>query len=296
MIKTNDIHIRDPFVVPVMEDKTYYLFGTTDENCLKGPGVGFNCFKSKNLSDWEGPFQTFFPPESFWGKENFWAPEIYCFNSRYYMFASFKAETIRRATHILVSDSIIGPYLPLTESPQTPPEWECLDGTLFIDCDGDPWIVFCREFIQIKDGSICATRLSSDLKQTQGETFMLFMATDAPWVCDWPEKKGFYVTDGPFLHHLSDGTLIMLWSSFGKNGYSLGVARSETGKITGPWIQEQEPLWREDGGHGMIFKTFDNHLIMTLHTPNTWGKERPAFLKIKETKKQGLIILKNIAS
>ncbi len=134
MIKTNDIHMRDPFIVPVMEDKIYYLFGTTDKNCLKGPGVGFNCFKSRNLSDWEGPFKTFSPPENFWGKENLWAPEVHYFNSLYYMFASFKAETIRRATHILVSDNIIGPYIPLTESPQTPAEWECLDGTLFIDC------------------------------------------------------------------------------------------------------------------------------------------------------------------
>ena len=33
----------------------------------------------------------------------------------------------------------------------------------------------------------------------------------------------------------------------------MGVARSTTGSVLGPWVQQDEPLWARNGGHGMIF-------------------------------------------
>ena len=36
MIKTGDIQIRDPFVLPEPQERAYYLFGTTDVNCWDG--------------------------------------------------------------------------------------------------------------------------------------------------------------------------------------------------------------------------------------------------------------------
>ena len=63
----------------------------------------------------------------------------------------------------------------------------------------------------------------------------------------------------------------------------MGIARSETGNITGPWYQAAEPLWAKDGGHGMIFRGFDGRLFVTFHSPNTTPKERPIFVEIEET-------------
>ena len=63
----------------------------------------------------------------------------------------------------------------------------------------------------------------------------------------------------------------------------MGIARSETGHVTGPWHQAAEPLWAKDGGHGMIFRTFDGRLLVTFHIPNTTPKERPFFVEIEET-------------
>lgn len=62
----------------------------------------------------------------------------------------------------------------------------------------------------------------------------------------------------------------------------MGIARSETGDVTGPWRQEAEPLWAEDGGHGMIFRLFDARLMLTFHRPNNTPKERPVFVEIEE--------------
>jgi arabinan endo-1,5-alpha-L-arabinosidase len=91
-----------------------------------------------------------------------------------------------------------------------------------------------------------------------------------------------YVTDGPFLHRTEAGSLLMLWSSAGENGYTLGVARSESGRVEGPWSQQPEPLWSDDGGHGMIFRSFDGQLWMALHGPNITPQERPLFIPIRE--------------
>ena len=95
-------------------------------------------------------------------------------------------------------------------------------------------------------------------------------------------KFPVYVTDGPFLHRTANGVLLMLWSSFGSKGYAMGIARSSSGSVQGPWTQESEPLWAEDGGHGMIFRTFDGGLRLTFHTPNDSPNERAVFWKIEE--------------
>ena len=288
-MKTNDIQIRDPFVVPIEEEGIYYLFGTTDANAWAGKGKGFDCYKSNDLLEWDGPIPAFRPPPAFWATTNFWAPEVHPFRGRFYMFASFKAERQYRGTQILVSDSIAGPYSPLTDGPITPPDWECLDGTLHVDRDGHPWIVFCHEWVQVHNGAVYAMRLSPDLKQAVGRPVFLFNASEGAWVLhpEWPKEGATrrfpdYVTDGPFLYRLASGSLIILWSSMGSKGYAMGIARSQTGDVTGPWRQEVEPLWAEDGGHGMVFRTFDGRLMLTFHRPNNTPEERPVFVEIEE--------------
>ncbi|MFH1709374.1 MAG: family 43 glycosylhydrolase [Planctomycetota bacterium] len=153
-----------------------------------------------------------------------------------------------------------GSFTPLTEGPITPADWECLDGTLHVDAAGAPWIVFCHEWVQVHNGAMYAMQLSPDLKQPAGRPVFLFNASEAPWVKRpaWPDDKAMfrfptYITDGPFLYRTGKGILLMLWSSVGGKGYAMGVARSESGGVTGPWRQDAAPLWAEDGGHGMIF-------------------------------------------
>ncbi|MCB8947874.1 MAG: family 43 glycosylhydrolase [Ardenticatenaceae bacterium] len=297
-MKTSDIQIRDPYIYANQQEKMYYMFGTTDKNCWRGPGQGFDCYKSKDLQEWEGPIPAFRPSDHFWGKENFWAPEVHRFNGQFYMFATFIAEQRYRATQILTAPDVFGPYVPLTENPITPDNWQCLDGTLHVDESGDPWLVFCHEWVQIHNGSVYAMRLSHDLKRAVERPYLLFHASEAPWVkqTGWPEPGGkyhfpTYVTDGPFLHRLTDGTLLMLWSSIGNKGYAMGVCRSESGHILGPWQQLPDPIWAEDGGHGMIFQTFAGQLMLTFHSPNRTPDERAIFVAIEE--KNGRIQLQS---
>jgi hypothetical protein len=275
----SDIQIRDPFLVADPATGLHYLFGSTDRDIWSGPGTGFDAYRSADLATWEGPFEAFRAAPGFWGTTQFWAPEVHRFAGRWFMFATFADADGRRGTQILVADLLPGPFLPWSDGPVTPRGWQCLDGTLYVDRDGDPWIVFCHEWTQLGDGAVVAQRLSADLARAVGKPITLFHATAAPWTRAMPGAKTgsgspAYVTDGPFLFRLDDGTLAMLWSGFGEHGYALGVAVSAGGDIAGPWSQRAEPLWSEDGGHGMVLRLADGGLALTLHQPNTTPDER----------------------
>jgi beta-xylosidase len=284
VINRKDIHIRDPFIVSVKEEEKYYLYGTTDKNCWSGKATGFDAYSSSDLEEWEGPITVFRPNEGFWADENFWAPEIYCYKNKYYMFASFKAKEKCRGTQILVADSCRGPFIPHSDGPVTPENWECLDGTLYVDENEQAWMIFCHEWVQVHDGEICAIKLSPNLEKAIDKPIILFKASDAPWSRGFTDNEGNeqYVTDGPFIYKAQNGELLMLWSTSGHEGYTIGIARSETGDILGPWRQDEIPLFSKDGGHGMLFKTFENKLMLTIHAPNETPNERPVFFELQE--------------
>lgn len=276
-MKINEIFMRDPFLY--VEDGVGYLVGTTDHTAWSGMATGFLGYKTKDLINFEGPFVLFKRDDSFWADENFWAPELHKYNGKYYLIASFKKQGVHRASQILVSDTPLGPFKPL-EKPFTPSNWECLDATLFEE-NGKLYTIFSHEWTQIKDGEICLAELANDLTSINGEVKTLFKASSAPWVRPAQEAKDCYVTDGPFVYKLSNGKLLMLWSSQGEEGYAMGMAISENG-IKGPWKHLQEPIYKKDGGHGMIFD-FNGKTYISLHHPNSpFLSERPHFFEVKE--------------
>lgn len=166
----------------------------------------------------------------------------------------------------------------------TPPEWDAIDGTLYIDEEGQPWMVFVHEWISTDDnvGRMAVAKLSADLTKLVSEPKEIFRADTPAWAKD-------RVTDGCFLHHVN-GKLIMIWSNFDKDGYCVGVAKSKNGKIDGEWIQEETLLYSkeiggQDGGHGMLFKDLNGQTYLTLHSPNTATnevKEHVVFIPVVE--------------
>jgi hypothetical protein len=200
------------------------------------------------------------------------------------MFATFKPIEGRRGTAVLKTKSLAEPFTPWSDGPVTPAEWEWLDGTLYVDGHTQPWMVFCHEWQQVIDGEICLLPLSADLKVATGEPELLFRASEAAWASPLQGRTVTgYVTDGPNLYTAKNGTLLMLWSSFGPDRkYRIGVAVSQSGHIHGPWKQLPEPLYAADGGHGMIFSSMEGQLYLTVHTPNDTPNERPIFIHIIE--------------
>lgn len=294
MLSRNEIQIRDPFIFTCPEERNYYLFGTTDRNPWNSRGSGFDAYISRDLENFQGPFRVFSGSPDFWGTHDFWAPELHFYKNRYYLFASFTSETQRRGTQILVSDSILGPFHPLINRAVTPESWECLDGTFHVDESGNPWIVFCHEWVQVNDGAVYTAPLTEDLCALKGEPHLLFTASRAPWTRSLERRDGSgirdaRVTDGPFLHRQKDGQLVMLWSSLAEQGYAMGCALSESGDIRGPWRLNSTPLVEGDGGHGMAFRDFSGNLFITFHSPNKTPLERFMYYPAEESP-DGLIL------
>lgn len=279
-MRLEDIHLRDPYVLPVREHGTYYLYGTTGRTAWGGRAEGFDVYSSSDLIEWEGPFPAFRPDASFWADHHYWAPEVHAYRGKYYMFATFKADDRCRAVEILRADHPLGPFTPHGQGPVTPADWECLDGTLYVDESGQPWMVFCHEWLQVKNGSMCAVRLTEELDAAIGEPIVLFRASEAPWVVA-AEDDDKFVTDGPFLVRTEEDQLLMLWSSVGEEGYAIGIAHSDNGEIVGPWRQEPTSLFGKDGGHGMLFSDFSDQLLLSIHVPNVHPQERPAFFPVR---------------
>lgn len=283
MLKTSQIQMRDPYIF--VQNGTYYLYGTTDKDCWKGDPDGFNAYKSNDLKNWEGPYKIFGPSNDFWGTQNFWAPEIHYYKGNYYLLASFKSPDKMRATSILKSDSPLGPFEPWGDESVTPDSDKCLDGTLYVDSDDVPWIVYCHEWNQEGGGTICARKLKDDLSGAIGDSTILFAAIDAKWTRELSHSSGIkgYVTDGPNVYSPKNGELWIIWSSFTDTGYALGLAVSSSGNILGKWEHRDEAIFSADGGHGMLFNDLSGKMHLTLHTPNDTPNERPIFIPIKET-------------
>ena len=276
-MKLSEINIRDPFVL--VENSKYYMYGTRAKYTW-GDGdlrdYGFDVYVSEDLTNWSDPISIFEYYEGFFGTNNFWAPEVHKYKGKYYMFASFYSDNAR-GTAIFVSDTPSGKFTLHSNGFITPKDWYSLDGTFYVE-DGVPYMVFCHEWTQIKNGCVCAIRLSDDLKEPQGEPFVLWQAGDAVWKHDIRDN-GSYVTDGPFLVKRGE-ELISIWSSFYKGQYCEAIARSENGKINGNWSIDNKLVYENGGGHGMVFKDLYGNDCFVYHAPNETPNERPVFEKI----------------
>ena len=276
-MKREEINIRDPFVL--VEDGKYYMYGTRGHECWGDvKATGLDVYVSTDLENWSDPNICFTPPENFWSDRNFWAPEVHKYNGAYYMFVSFKSADACRGTQILKATSPMGPFELHSDGPVTPRDWECLDGTLCVE-NGKPYMVFCHEWVQIKDGTMCAIELSDDLKEAVSEPTLLFRASDPVWATP---NADMMVTDGPFMYRTENGRLIMIWSSFYRGEYCEGIAYSQSGSVMGPWEQDERLLFEKNGGHGMIFTDLDGALQFVLHSPNQSLLERPYFYALEE--------------
>lgn len=306
-IHLTDLHVRDPYIVADPQSQSYILYKSAlvkDDQGRSASGVV--AYRSSDLEYWKGPYVVYTTPQDNWITGSIWAPEVHPYQGKYYLFATLNSDIewkapregfpkyTFRGTQLFYADSPMGPFVPFEEKrPHTPMDRMALDGTLWVE-NGTPYLIYCHEWVQIEDGTMELVQLEPDLSRTVGPSLTLFHASSAPWSTGsrHPDGTLTYVTDGCFLYRTKTGTLLMIWSSFREGSYAIGIAASTTGKLTGPWRQQEALLFDRNGGHGMLFKTFDGRLMLTFHQPNSpSGKERA---KIYEVIDQGnTLVLKD---
>lgn len=271
--------LHDPYIVADSASRTYLLY-TRNEPALSGDArLGIMAYRSTDLLHWSRPTVVFTLPDGTWARDGAWAPEVHRWKNRWYLFATFHDEATalpspgprklyRRATILAEADTPAGPFRVVREgAPVAPAERMTLDGTLYVDPQGKPWMVYAHEWLQTTVGTIEALPLGPNLAAA-GKPVELFRADAAGWVQGQAQPDGsqVYVTDGPELYRTRTGTLLMLWSSYGAGGYVQAQARSLSGRIEGPW-EQLGPLVTRDSGHGMLFRTFEGKLMLVLHRP-----------------------------
>ena len=255
---------RDPFVLHA--GKRYYLYRNHGRD-------GIVCCVSENLENWSDPVYVYRTPENFHGTDDFfWAPECHYHNGYFYIFTSvFSSETNHRNVSVYRADNPLGPFEDIAGGSITPRDRDAIDGTLYIDGDGQPWLVFVHEWTSVPDGNgaMAAAKLSDDFTHLVSEPILLFHARDLPAATDG-------VTDGPYLYRSDNGNLFMLWSNFCSGDYAVAVAKSSNGRLDGKWIQSEKllygrgerPEWVFDGGHPMIFPADNGKFYLSIHSPN----------------------------
>ena len=274
-IPSHEVSVGDPFIYADASSETYYLYRSSSAHAPLG---GVEMLKSRDLQTWDGPYQVMDVPKDNWITGTIWAPEVHKWRGKYYLFATVTSDLHWKADHpgwpaytyrgtqTFVSRSPEGPFVPLDKSGPIPPmEYMTIDGTLWVE-DGGPYMVYCHEWVQVVDGTMEYVPMSRDLSHATAAPKVMFCASSAPW------NKGYrhgddtrYVTDGPFLWRSHTGQLLMIWSGYGAKGYTIGIARSVTGRLSGPWQQQAKPLYADHGGHAMIFKDFSGQLRIIYH-------------------------------
>lgn len=293
-----DIYIRDPFIMPIEKEGVYYMYASSPVQENGKTYGGMVVYKSKDLKHWSEPIRVFDVPRDNWLTGTVWAPEVHKYQGKYYLFATLNSDVVwkaplkdhphyvHRSTQIFWADNPEGPFLPFDDKlPHTPMGQMCLDGTLWVEDNGTPYMIYCHEWVEMMDGTMEMIELKPDLSGTVGQPVRLFCASAAEWSTGTLRADGIrtYVTDGCFLYRTKTGKLLMIWSSFKNGEYAIGIAESVTGKVFGPWRQQPEPLFDKHGGHGMIFKTFEGKLCLVLHAPNSpSGKERAHIFEIED--------------
>jgi len=287
--------MSDPYVYAEMSTKTYYLTGS-----------GGSIYMSKDLKTWTGPHGAYDTRGTWMEGINFVAAaEIHKVNGKYYYAGSFgdrkelvdvvprRYNVYRHQTMILVSDKAEGPFKPFYSDPNydyLPHSWDIIDGTIYVE-NGQPYMVFVHEWMQTFDGTMEYVKLSPDLSKTISEPVMLFRATESPCPLEmvangemtYGLKLPGWVTDGPELFRTKTGKLGMLWASWGAKRYLECVAYSQSGTIDGPWIQEEKPFIDNNTGHGMIFRTFDGKLLLSIHHADGDGPRKPQLWEVDDS-------------
>jgi len=282
-MKVTEINIRDPYVL--YTKGKYYLYGTRSETCW-GMADGFDCYISEDFEEWDGPFEIFHRPDGFFADRFYWAPECYEYEGSYYLVTTLGSDTVKKGIYILKSDKPEGPF-EMYSGELTPADWTSIDGTLYFQ-DDRKYLIFSHSFEDTPDGDMCMIELTRDMKQSVGQPSVLFSVASAPWArpvpfaeAEFGMKGNVYFTDGPCVFREKDDRLYLLWSSWGERGYAVGTAVSESGEITGLWKHLEEPVFPENGGHGMLFYMPDEEMKYVLHYPNDKYQERPVFCSLE---------------
>ena len=287
------IHMGDPFAF--FANGKYYLIGTTN------PSEGFQIFESTNLTNWQPKGWAWKKAENSWATDAFWAPEICAYQGKYYMTFSGMTAAKRLLMGLLVSDTPEGPYKEL-HTPWFDYGYSAIDGHIFVDEDGSPYLFFSRNGTQdgYGYGVIYGTPLAKDLSKPAAEPVLILEASQ-PWErVDWEHNR---CNEGPtVIKH--NGKYYMTYSANHTEYPHYGVGYAVADKPLGPWVKAKEnpilasqlDLGVSAPGHNSIVRSPDGtEFFLVYHThadPKKPSSDRVVNIDRMIFDKDGRLIIK----
>lgn len=322
------VEFGDPYILSASDGK-YFMYGTG------GTENGFVAYSSENLADWslEGVVYSGNQANS-WTLKNYWAPEVYEIDNKYYMFfsADWKVNPTNELENfrigVAVSDSPIGPFVEISDTPLFDPGYPIIDANI-LQHEGKTYMYYSRccykhpvesevadwaraegLFDEIEESWVYGVELSNDFTTVIGEPVLLLQPPSemSNSQTEWESRS---VTSGEVNRRWTEGSfafehegkIYMMYSAnfFGGEHYAVGYAVSDNPlgpfeKATDNPVLEKNTLKGGEvtgTGHNMVFWSKDNNKMYTVYHGRTekTGNERVVFIDEMRIDEQGRLIV-----
>lgn len=221
------IFSTDP--APMVYGDTLYVYtGSDKDNSDFYYMPDWHCYSTKDMQNWTDEGMILSWSDFSWGKEDSaWAAQCIERNGKFYFYVTLENNTGGgRAIGVAVADSPTGPFKDAIGKPLCGPNWDYIDPTVFIDDDGQAYLMFGNP-------TCYYVKLKEDMITLDGEIKAFDMTVDAFGPTSREGAKTSY-GEGPWLYKRGDLYYLLYASFYGTDG-SESISYSTAPTITGPW-------------------------------------------------------------
>ena len=221
------IYSTDP--APMVWNDTVYVYTGRDKDQADFYHMpDWHCYSSTDMQNWTD-HGTVLSWDSFsYGKEDSaWASQCIERNGKFYLYVTLESNTGGgRAIGVAVADSPTGPFRDAIGKPLCGPNWAYIDPTVFIDDDGQAWLMFGNP-------TCYYVRLNEDMISLSGE-IKAFDMTEAAFGATSREEAPTGYGEGPWFYRRGD-LYYLVYAAFGPGNGSEDIRYSTAPSPTGPW-------------------------------------------------------------
>ncbi len=205
--------------------------------------TGWQCFSTKDMKNWTDHGRILEDTSFSWcNKNDAWASQCIERNGKYYFyFTTTNKSGGGRAIGVAVADSPEGPYRDPNGKPLCGPNWDYIDPTVFIDDDGQAWLMFGNP-------KCYYVKLKEDMVTLDGQIKNFDMNKNA----FGSGKNGSAYGEGPWITKHGDKYYLVYAGFHGSDGGE-SICYSYGPTVTGPWtfggkITDQSNCFTTHGG------------------------------------------------
>ncbi len=219
------IYSTDP--APMVYDDTLYLYtGRDKDNSSNYFMPDWHCYSTTDMQNWTDHGCILSWDSFTWGKEDSaWAAQCIERNGKFYYYVTLNHKNGGgRAIGVAVADSPTGPFKDALGKPLVGPNWDYIDPTVFIDDDGQAWLMFGNP-------TCYYVKLNEDMTSYSGSIgkFDMNKNTFGP-----SDKRASSYGEGPWFYK-RNGLYYLVYAAFYGSDGGESIGYSTAPSPTGPW-------------------------------------------------------------